>query len=349
MMERKKIEVLLRDCFLEDAEVIVPAPAWWDNALERLEEKKQYSRWSVYLPKTRLAWAILPLFLILIGGAVYGATTLVQELFQLIAGDVEVAGLAQELDVSQTISGVTVNLERGYADSNAVLLGYTVAGPVSVSYPWSVTLFTEDGQQIRGTGGLGTVPGSDMIMGSWPESTKAVILSGFDTSVITGSPKELHLRLEIILEENKATEPFVLNFTLPFHGGKTINVGKTVQVNGIPITLDHVVITPWATRGYLVFHPPYDDKADRPWTICSVQPPGGEEVPAGLESEEEAYSKATCVADLTGYYGEWTFTVKEIVIQPEMTGSEVTIVTSDPDDHIAGPWVFHFEVWENDP
>lgn len=114
---------------------------------------------------------------------------MVRELFQRLATGVEEAGLAQELDLSQTIDGVTVKLERAYADSNVILLGYTISGPKSRYHSDLGGLSTADGEEISGMMGMGTVPGSSLIMGSWPESQRAAIIVAFDASTVKGTPR----------------------------------------------------------------------------------------------------------------------------------------------------------------
>ena len=347
-MEKEKLEQQLENFFQEEVRRVEPSDEWWNRAIAQVGEQKRRSRWSILVPRTRLAWVLLPLVLLLIGGTVYGATSLVRELFQRLASDVENAGLAQELDLSQTVDGVTVKLERAYADSNVILLGYTVSGPKSRYYTDFGGLSTADGQEISPMMGLGTVPGSSMVMGSWPESQRAAILAAFDASTIKGAPAEISLRLEIsvtdtvIPRENQASAgPFIFDFALPFHAGKVIDVSQTVEALGIPITLERVVISPWATQVIFSFASPYDG-ITRPLIIASVEPAGGDAVNSGLGKTGEEASIEYFIGDMTGESGEWTVTVKELVFPPE-SPTPGTHPASDT-KRLAGPWVFRLQV-----
>ncbi|MDD5037765.1 MAG: DUF4179 domain-containing protein [Dehalococcoidales bacterium] len=346
-MERERLEKQLQDYFQAEVQKVEPSPEWWNKAVSRVEEQKRRSRWSVLIPRTRLAWILLPLILLLIGGTVYGASSLVRELFQRLATDVEKAGLAQELDMSQTIDGVTVKLERAYADSNVILLGYTVSGPKSRYYTDFGGLSTAEGQEISGMMGMGTVPGSSLILGSWPESQRAAIIAAFDASSVKGTPSELSLRLETSVSDSPidtqaSVGPFSFDFKLPFHAGKVINVNQTVEAAGITVTLEQVVISPWATQAVFSFSPPYDDIKSRPLTIASVQPAGGDTISAALGKTKETASAEYFIGDLTGKSGEWTVTVKELVFPPE-SPTPGTHPASDT-KRLAGPWVFQFQV-----
>jgi hypothetical protein len=76
---------------------------------------------------------------------VYAANSVIDEIFQKYTGNIGKNGLSQEMDISQTINGVTVRLERAYADNNVVLLGYTVSGPADY-FTHRDKLTTTDGQ-----------------------------------------------------------------------------------------------------------------------------------------------------------------------------------------------------------
>jgi hypothetical protein len=348
-MGKDRLEKQLEDYFQTEVQDIEPSSEWWNNALTRAVHQERRSRWSLLIPRTRLAWALLPLIILLVGGTVYGATSLVRELFQRLATHVEEAGLAQELDLSQTIDGVTIKLERAYADSNVILLGYTVSGPESRYHSEFGELSTADGQEIPAMMGMGTVPGSSLVMGSWPETQRAAIIAAFDASTIKGIPSELNLKLEtsvtdspIFRETHSSSGPFIFEFTLPFHAGSTIDVNQTVEAAGIPITLERVIISPWATQAVFSFSPPYDNIKKRPLTIASVQPAGEDTVRSGLGKTEELVSREYFIADLTGKSGVWTVMIKELVFPPE-SPTPGPHPASDT-KRLAGPWIFQFQI-----
>lgn len=147
-MEREITERKLREHLLAEVEEVEPSQRWWDNAISNVSRQKRPSRWFGLMPKTRLAWAFIPLVVLLVGGTVYGATLVVNQLFSKYAAHIEKAGLAQALNLSQTVDGVTVTLGRAYADENVVLVGVTVSGPEERYFLKAGKLSTSSGQSL---------------------------------------------------------------------------------------------------------------------------------------------------------------------------------------------------------
>ena len=229
-----------------------------NNTFSHFGEKKVLTFWSRIMPKTRLAWLLIPLILLLFGGAVYGAITVVKGLFAQYAPHIEKAGLAQELDLTQTIDGITVSLERAYADTNVVLVGYSVRGPEEINSALTAEL-SVNGTVLPGMMGIGVVPGSDMIFGNWRDSERAAMIMTYDASAIEGEPQELNLQLKLdvnkyvdpelaLKQDSNSAGPFIFNFTTPFHKGKKLVLNKTVENSGISVTLNKIIISPWGTR-----------------------------------------------------------------------------------------------------
>jgi hypothetical protein len=329
-MEKDRLEQELRNHFSVEVGEVEPSRGWWNNAISQVITKRNRSRWFGLVPKTRLAWAFLPLIVLLLGGAVYGTSSLLSELFQKHAPQIEEAGLAQELDLSQTINGITVSLERAYADSNVVLLGFTVSGPDARYQPEVGELFTADGQNLPGMIGVGT--GSKTIMGNLNSSA---MIYTFDTSSLKDVSSELSLILEadvadlpIIGGSKILAGPFRFEFDVPFHSGKTINVGQTVEAAGVPVTLEQVTISPWGIRA--LFQSPDGDKYT---PIVSLTLPNGDSV-CGAISKHTEVSINYLMGDFTGQSGVWTMNVSELVLDSP----------NKPQQRLAGPWVFHFDV-----
>lgn len=353
-MDGKGIEQKLHDYLQTEVQEVNPSREWWDNVISCLGEQKQRSRWSGLMPRTRLAWALVPLIILLIGGAAYGATSLIKELFQKYATHIEEAGLAQELNLSQTIDGVTVRLERAYADSNVVLVGFTVSGPAARYYANVGELTTADGQSIPAMIGMGVVPGSDVILGSWAPSERVAMITAFDASSVKGAPSGLSVRLETSVadsavpgEDQTSVGPFIFDFKAPFHSGKVIHIGQTVEAAGVPVTLEQIVISPWATRAVFSFSPPYDDRKNTPLLITSLQPAGGDSMKSSIGRVKETSSEQYFNGDFTGQPGEWAVTVSELVFREPAVkpGSQEGGTHPESDrKRLAGPWVFHFQV-----
>lgn len=379
MDDKGIIEQKLHNYFQIEVQAVEPSREWWDNAISHLGEPQCRRRRFGFIPRTRLAWALLPLILLLLGGTVYGATSIIQSLFHKWATGVEEAGLAQELNLSQTVDGITVRLERAYADSNVVLLGFTVNGPKARYYADAGKLSTADGQSLYPMIGMGVMPGSDIsdiILGSWDHSERAAIITAFDASSVQGAPSELNLRLETSVadsavhrEDQAPVGPFTFDFKVPFHSGKVIDIGQTVEAAGVPVTLEQVVISPGATRVVFSFAPSYGDSKNTPLLITSLQPANGDSINSSLgrvketssaeyglttpytknsaNTHKETSSEQYFNGDFTSHHGEWTVTVNELVFPgpPVELGSQKggTHPASDT-KRLAGPWVFHFQV-----
>jgi hypothetical protein len=345
-MYGERLEQELRDYFYTETKTSEPSSEWWDKAILRLPEQKRRSGWFGFVPKTRLAWVLLPL-LLLVAGTVYGASTIIRELFQRFAGHVEKTGLVQELDLSQTINGVTVRLERAYADPNAVLLGYTVSGPKKNYSSYVSELSTADGQKIPGMLTMGTVPGSEAILGEWDDSKRLAVITTFDSSMIQGMSSEINLKLEIEVEElsmfgsrKSLVGPFILEFSLPLQSGKVIDVGQTAEAEGIPITLEKVVISPWVTQAVFQFHPPYDSNG-HPVPIVSLELPTGTLEKSFLTTVSGYYF----LGDFTDQHGDCTIVISELVFPPNPppdSGGKSFKGKAEDTKRLSGPWVFHF-------
>lgn len=345
-MEKDRLEQELRNHFSVEVGEVEPSHSWWHNSISQVVARKSNSRWFGLVPKTRLAWAFLPLIVLLLGGAVYGASSLIGELFQKVAPQIEEAGLAQEMDLSQTIDGVTVSLERAYADSNVVLLGFTLSGPDEKYQPELGKLSTADGQELPSMIGRGIVPGSKAILGNWQSSELAAWIVTFDASSLQGSFSELSLIFDTRTADfnfnieggNEANAGiFRFEFEVPFHAGKSIDVGQTVEAAGVPITLEQVSISHWGVSA--VFQNP-DDEDYVP--IVSLTLPNHDQVNGSLIMHTETSIVKYFTGDFTGQSGEWTVTVKELVFPPE-SPTAGTHPASDT-KRLTGPWVFHFDV-----
>jgi hypothetical protein len=340
-MDKDRIEQELHNHFSAEVGEVEPSHDWWNTAVSQAVMKTHRSRWFGLVPKTRLAWVLVPVLVLLVGGTVYGASSVIQELFHKWAAGVEEAGLAQELDLSQTIDGITVRLERAYADSNVVLLGFTVSGSEGYEkyQPGLGRLFTSDGEELPAMIGLGFVPGSEAILGNWRSSDHAAWVVTYDASSLKGDPSELGLILETGIEfpigfpvEGRAEvnkRLFKFEFDVPFHAGKTIDIGRTVEAAGVPVTLEQVTISPWGVRA--VFQ---NTDGDDYSPIEALTLPDGSEVKGSLGTRRGTSIVQYLMGDFTGQVGEWTMTVSELVFHN----------VGEPQVRLSGPWEFHFDV-----
>lgn len=148
-----------------------------------------------------------------------------------------------QLHQSQTAGGLTVNLEAAYADSNQVIIGYTIS-PAHEDLNVAFTLTTKQGLTLPEH--LGGQVNYDAPISAAMES--------FDAGVITGSPQQLDLHLKgTVIKNAMIRKPETLgsmsfDFSVPFHIGKILTPHQSVTTNGQTITLERVVVTPTETR-----------------------------------------------------------------------------------------------------
>jgi hypothetical protein len=355
-MEMERLEQELRDFFAVEVNQTEPPTEWWNNIITGLEDRKRASFWKKFVPRTRLAWALVLVALLVIGGSAYAATSLVGKLFHTLAPDIGEAGLIVDLNLSQTIDGVTVRLEQGYADSNMILIGYTVTGRNARYSVDGRKLSLSDGLDIPDRGGLGRAP---MNLLNWqPSEVTAVAV--FDGSVVEGAPTELNLTFETTVGNSPSIAlssntwgPFTFNFTLPFHRAKEIIVNQTSEVAGIPVTLEKVIISPSATGAIFRFYGEYEDNRKRPLPISILQPAVStaegmmpETVHASSTYFPEEYTLDTYPGDFTKRTGEWTITIDELVFPPRRQPGQTGDFSGTASDtkRVSGPWIFTFEV-----
>ncbi len=348
-MRRTDLERALVESLDEQVDKGLPPRSLVGGVLSQLEDRARPKWWRRLVPRTRLAWALAAAVLALIGGTAYATTSLILEHMRPFAPSVVYAGLVTRLDLSQTIDGVTVKLEAGYADANTVLLGYTITGRNARYDAPTRRLSVVGGPELNGTVGTGYVPTLEQL-GWLPSETTIVMV--YDGSAVQGAPSDLNLRFETsvsespMADEGQAWGPFVFTFTLPFHGGETIAVGQTVEAAGVPITLEKVLVSPAGTKAVFSFYGDYEDIHNRPVMVSSLGVPGAAgKIPTSVNASMGSLADASSVdyypGDFTDRTGEWTVTIKELVIIPARSpGAHKASETI----RIAGPWVFRFAV-----
>jgi hypothetical protein len=360
-MNEEKTGQQLREYF--QAEIISTEPTldWWDRKISSVTGQNKGLRRYGFLPRTRLAWVFLPLLLLLlIGGTVYAASSVIDEFFQK-SGSIGKNGLSQKMDISQTINGVTVRLERAYADNNVVLLGYTVSGP-SEYLTVRDKLITTDGQSLPGQGAMGFKPGSTEVFDNWAPAERLAVVDTFDTSSLAGVSSELNLNLTVPVQDWTNPIPgipgapvvgvFTFNFSVPVHPGIAVDVNQTVEAAGIPITLQKVEISHYQTQ--VIFKSlPQDIKNSGANPEVKIKTPSGVSISYSSGGYKGDSSVDYFRGDLTGQHGEWTVTISELV----SPGFDITQATElpgnpgvyyctncPPSPRVTGPWVFHFKV-----
>jgi hypothetical protein len=374
-MNEEKLEQELRDCFQSQTETIEPTLNWWDKTISNVIGQNKQPRRFGFTPRRRLAWALIPLVGLLIGGTVYAASPAMHDVLGRFFGHIENSGLAQDMDLSQTINGVTVRLERAYADSNVVLLGCTVSGPGDNYNLPDLRLSTTDGQNLPFNYAVG-ISRVKEIMGNWDPSERSVVLGVFDASVISGTTGSINLKLTLpvqqmtyltttlpsqsavtgtdtestglsasgpVLEITENSPDVILvgevtfDFTIPVHKGKVVDVNQTVTAAGIPVTLAKVVISPFETRA--VFSYAQTDSTGYINGRISMVLPSGKSVDADGSFDLDGVHRASFTDNYTGIHGAATLTLNEM-LRKTPAGAD----GSSGIERLEGPWVFHFNL-----
>jgi hypothetical protein len=178
-------------------------------------------------------------------GATYVVLPLLQSLWSEDRGlrHVTQAGVARELDLRQTIDGVTVHLQKGYADANRVAIGYSVEFPPTTATDRSAfgdLVLTDDaGGTHRPFGSMST-----------DDSPLGAQVAMFEAPGVTGAR---HIAFTLTIPKVHAAGqdfrgPWVFNFTLPVAAARVVERTLTFTRPGVELTFTRIVVAPSATR-----------------------------------------------------------------------------------------------------
>lgn len=345
-MAEKHIEKALSACAARGVpETAVP----WTGIRERALAEGRPVRRRRFAPRTRLAlvFAALTALLVLSTGAL-ATSGVVDGLFRETVPSFQDTDFGVGLEQEKTIDGVTVALERAYADQDGVIVGYRIESlnrrnlggrdPGSV-YP--ATKLTDAG---GGRYGFLNEYGRDLNpSNSVPEGSEAWIRA-FDTPEKLEAPGRHRFRFEVWLEAptRRAWKPvgerFDFDLELPVRPTPTIRVGETRQVGELKLTLDRVENSPLGTQAFVCFDPPNDGRFYMPMVKTGpFDQPTGDGVVA---LKGQGCSKYTYPYEETvyGQPGRYSLTVAEIEAYPQRNPDERKT------ESIPGPWRFNFEV-----
>jgi hypothetical protein len=179
-------------------------------------------------------------------GATYLALPLLQSLWSEDRGlqHVTQAGLARELNLRQTINGVTVHLQKGYADANRVAVGYSVEFPPTTAADHTPLL----GSPILTDDDGRTYPGR--MFWFTGDSPLGAQVSTFEPPGVTGA-RDIAFTLtipEVRAAGQAFRGPWVFKFTLPMAGARVVERTLTFTRNGVELTFTRIVVAPSATR-----------------------------------------------------------------------------------------------------
>ncbi len=350
-MYGENLEQELRYYFQREVQRAELSAGWWSKIVTGVITKRPRSPRFGFWPKTRLGLALVPVALLLMGGTVYSATLLGRDYFSKMAPGISEAGLAQVYDLEQTTNGITVRLERAYADANVVLVGFTISGPKHNYYISDINLSTTEGQNLSGLTSLIGVPKSDLVIGDWQPSERNACVYSFDAAAMQGMPSELDLELTIAVTDSATAKEgqnvvgsFAFDFSVASHGGKIISIGQTTETSGVTITLEKIIVSPWATRAVIQVYPASDERGSRAIPLASINFSDGSSVKDNLGHDTGTYHEDYFAGDFTSQSGEWTVTVNELVYPPMHSDQQIQNNSENDTKRVTGPWIFHFQV-----
>jgi hypothetical protein len=214
-------------------------------ATRLLQSMSLHPIWHSLTRKALLIPVIFALFLAITAFTLTFSPLLQSMLSHELGSNVPISStIYDNINQSQKIGNTTVTLEKGYADANQIILGYTLSSP--------------NAQLTFQYGGLQTQNGAHLSAGTAAafksdSKTTATMLS-FDTFGLKAPSSTLSL----IFTASFGTTPGYKNphivtfhFTLPFHPGVVVTSGQKSTSQGTTVTLDRVVITQTATNVFL--------------------------------------------------------------------------------------------------
>jgi len=205
--------------------------------------------WKWHWPRTALI-AALAIFALV--GATYLALPLLQSLWSEDRGlqHVTQAGLARELNLRQTIDGVTVHVQKGYADASRVAIGYSVELPPTTAAndgpQLSAPILTDDDGATYPSLGFATT--NDSPLGAQVHTFAQRGATNARDIAFTLTIAELVRAPRGSGTVQAFRGPWVFNFTLPMAGARVVERTLTFTRPGVELTFTRIVVAPSATR-----------------------------------------------------------------------------------------------------
>jgi hypothetical protein len=328
------------------------------------------------LPRGISAVAAALLVALVLAGGAYAITSLIGPVMRLEPGTayVENAGLGRKLDLRQTINGVTVIVERAYADVNRIVIGYTLEVPPALTGGQSsigaeLILTDSNGKRYYPRHGMGNRE---------PGSSRGSDVMSFDAAGLPADIAEMSFNLTIpevtttrssgpiptaapppetgaAIEVQPAGDsnvthiagPWSFDFTIPVLAGQVIEVNQSATAAGISISLERVVVSPTETRAYLRIPETSEFPSQQLQPMAHISMEGwssrDHQAGPGISGVPvDGLHTFSVLGNLTDKHGEWTLTVDELIGWPADAaigpdgGLEMT--------RFAGPWTWTFVV-----
>lgn len=326
---------------------------------ERAPQPRRHALWprrfqpALRLPRrVSVVAAALALAVVLTAGSVF-AYPLIQHIFDPNPGLTQIMQnplLYQDVNASQSVGGFTLTVNKAYADANKVVIGYTVTedSDPQAQVAYQPKLTAKEGitfhPRIFGVSQAGKI-----------------LFTSFDVlSAIAGNPGQLHLHLEVdgwkplpdpsvMSPPGQPTpkpaavpsQPITVDFSVPFHPGRVVNLHQAVTVNGKTLILERVVVTPSETRlylrgvGYGLWLTTNPLLSVGGWNSDQLKAPGNDWSdgifiwPTDDQEPTQAMMAVNFDTSLFDKHGTWTLTINKI---------------SASGQSVPGPWTFDFVV-----
>ncbi len=181
------------------------------------------------------------------------------------------AGLITEIGETQTYGEVTITLDWAYADTQRIVLSYTLQPVKAINREdWGMSMITaslKDDQQASFSYAGGYTEDEkqpDQLVVVIEYYTQALIpIEGSQDFTVNNDyfnppPDKINLTFDPKLTPigAQSTLPFAFAFTVPLHPPVVIEQEQTIQVKDISLTLDKLTITPTTTTAHICFTPP---------------------------------------------------------------------------------------------
>lgn len=199
------------------------------------------------------------------------------------------AGLITEIGVSKTIGNATVTVDWAYADTQNLVVGYTLKTTTDVKLDQLLSPYNSP-NLIDDKGAMFSYSSSQPNKGNQPNETSVIVnyypqavkaIKGTDNFDILNDyfnpvPDKINLTFSLTLGDIQPSEggaplpkgspkpadyiepigPFNFDFTLPVYPPVIIKQAQTIQVKGLSMTLQQVTVTPTKTTAMICFKLP---------------------------------------------------------------------------------------------
>jgi hypothetical protein len=351
---------VVRQALTETAERSVPvAPDLWPAIHARVLRSR--SRPLPVGSRPRRHWVavgcalLASSILLALGGAAYADRPLIDQLFNYTAPQITSHRMETTLNLSQTIGGVTVSVERVYADADTTFVGYTVSGATAVSMEQILdqapTLTDDQGHSLD-------YRYASSSMSDVRNSSRAVLVAFAGlTSMAT---RQAYLQMQL--------GPYTFHFSVPVAPGVVLHPDdQSAITDGWTVSLDGLAITPSGVRvtlrgagpdadvevetggstyklqqagftGTLAMKDCFNRRQHCPalWKSRDFDYLAVAESPAGYDGrglEEDVGKTIHWIDLLRNSHGAWTVTVR-----PDPSYNDPSLELE------GGPWIFHLNV-----